>query len=166
MAATDLPAGAEVGPDDLRAVHWPSPLVPAGALSAEEIGDRRLASAIRAGEPLTDVRLVSPALLEGRAGEVAVPVRIPDGAVVALLRPGDLIDLIAADPTGAAPARRLAAGVVVLAVPPPDASGASAIGGRLVLLALSPDAARSVAETAVTSVISVTLAAQPAAADP
>ena len=78
---------------------------------------RTLAAPLRRGEPVTDVRLVGPELTDGTPGLTAVPVRLPDAAMVALLEVGDLIDLIATDPQGSG-ATVVAAGVPVLAIPP------------------------------------------------
>jgi hypothetical protein len=48
-----------------------------GALPLHPEG-RTLAGPVRAGEPVTDVRLVSPSLAAGYPGRVLVPVRIAD----------------------------------------------------------------------------------------
>ena len=63
-----------------------------------------LAGPVRAGEPLTDVRLVGASLAAAYPGAVAVPVRLPDAGMAALLRVGDRIDLVAADPRAPPPA--------------------------------------------------------------
>ncbi len=56
---------------------------------------------MRAGETITDVRLVGPALLAGYGDQlVAAPVRIADAGSAALLQPGDVIDVLAADGVG------------------------------------------------------------------
>jgi Flp pilus assembly protein CpaB len=136
-AATDLAAGTVVGPGDLVEVDFAPGSVPDG-LAAEPVG-RVLAAPLRRGEPVTDARLVAPSLLEDYPGLVAVPVRLPDAGAAALLRAGDRIDLVAADPQGAA-ATTVASDVVVLAVPVPDpvdgtaGSAGAAPPGRLVVV--------------------------------
>jgi Flp pilus assembly protein CpaB len=115
-AAHDLAPGTALALADLRPVPLPAAAVPAGALrpGAEVLG-RLVAGPVRRGEPLTDVRLVGPALLAALGpGTVAVPVRFADAGAVALLRPGDRVDVLAA-PTGlgaawAAPAAAPGAG--------------------------------------------------------
>lgn len=132
VAARTLPGGLTVGPEHVGTAARPRALVPDGALTrtGQAVG-RTLAGPVRAGEVLTDVRLLGPALLAtatgfdgttgsgGGAGDlVAVPLRIADPGVVGLLRPGDRVDVIAApvDP-GGGEARVLAWGLTVLAIP-------------------------------------------------
>ena len=73
---------------DLALRLWPPELVPAGAVRDLAAADGRvLVGAARAGEPLTDVRLVGAGLAAGGSA-AAVPVRLGDAAVAALLVPG------------------------------------------------------------------------------
>jgi hypothetical protein len=89
---------------------------------------------------------------------VRAPVRITDAAVVALLRPGDRVDVLAR-------ARIVATGVTVVAVPGqpsappaddavPDAGGAS---GALVVLAVPRYTAAALSGAAASSPLAVTL---------
>ena len=141
VAAHDLPAGVVVGAQDVRRVGFAPDSVPEG-LAREPTG-RTLAAPLRAGEPLTDVRLVGPALTDGYPGLVAVPVRLPDAGMAGLLRVGDRIDLVSADPQGRS-AETIADGVPVLALPDtPTEVGAAGLAGRLVVVgARSSDVAR------------------------
>jgi pilus assembly protein CpaB len=159
VAARDLPAGAALATDDLASAALPRDLVPSGALAAdaEPVG-RLVASAVRRGEPLTDVRLVGAGLLTGlAAGLVAVPVRLADPGTAALLRPGDAVDVLAApttpDGAGTGTAQVVAARTRVLAVPAAEAQD----DGALVVLATSPATAARLAAAAVTSRLSVTV---------
>ena len=62
-AARDLDGGV-LAPGDLTAIDLPAPAVPDGALpSGARVAGRVLASPVRRGEPLTDVRLLGPGLL-------------------------------------------------------------------------------------------------------
>ncbi|NPC97379.1 SAF domain-containing protein [Nocardioides sp. zg-DK7169] len=132
VAARDLPSGAALVAGDLVEVGFAPGTAPAG-LAEEPVG-RVLASPLRAGEAVTDVRLVGPALTQAHPGTVAVPVRLPDAGMVALLRVGDVVDLVAADPQGGEPAV-VAHSVPVLAVPDHAAdAGAQGLGGRLVVV--------------------------------
>src|SRR6476661_8890051 len=63
VAAHDLPAGTVLGPDDLARAAYSPGSVPDGLASAP--AGRTLAAPLRAGEPVTDVRLVGPALTDG-----------------------------------------------------------------------------------------------------
>ena len=153
-AARDLPAGTTLHEQDLRSVDYASGTAPTG-LASDAVG-RVLAGPVRAGEPLTDVRLVGAALAAAYPGSVAIPVRLPDAGMAALLHVGDRIDLVAADPQGGA-ARVVASDLVVVALPRPDEeSMASGMPGRLVVLA-APEAVREdVAQAAVTGFLSFT----------
>lgn len=136
VAARDLPAGVVLAPDDLRPVGFAPGSVPAG--TAEDAVGRTLAAPLRAGEPVTDVRLVGPALTRGYPGLSAVPVRLPDAGMADLLRVGDVVDLVSADPQGGA-ATIVATHVPVLAVPAttPEVR-ASGLPGRLVVVGAAP----------------------------
>lgn len=151
-AAEDLPAGTVLDGDDLVPVSRPADVVPVGALRtvADAIG-RHLAGPVRAGEALTDVRLLGAGLLT--AGEqVAAPVRVAEPAVAALLRAGDRVDVLAASPEGGELARTVASDVAVLAVPQlVDDVGE----GALVVVAASPATASRLAAAAVTGRLSV-----------
>lgn len=164
VAARDLPGGVALVAADLRTVFLPSTLTPTGVLtpSQEPLG-RVPVGPVRAGEPLTDVRLLGPGLLAGldEEGLVASTVRLEDAGTVSLLRAGDRVDLLGAavdapvgpDGTTAAagPARVVAADVTVLVVPvEPEAGNA----GLVVVATDSPTAAR-LASAAVTDRLSV-----------
>jgi Flp pilus assembly protein CpaB len=146
-AARDLPAGLVIGRDDLVSLDFAPGSVPSG-VTRDAVG-QTLAAPVRRGEPITDVRLVGPALTAGDPQLTAVPVRLPDPGMVALLDVGDRIDLIATDPEGSG-ASVVATGVPVLAVPPPsveaDASGQS---GGLVVVGVSPTEVTGLADAGV-----------------
>ena len=103
-AARDLPAGAVIGSDDLVHGRLRPGLGPEPALTGDVVG-RTLAAPVRRGEPVTDVRLVGPALTAGDPELTAVPVRLPDAGMVELLDVGDRIDLIGTDPQGVGASR-------------------------------------------------------------
>lgn len=100
VAARDLEGGTRLSPTDVTAARFPAALAPAAALPADTAVDGRvLAGPVRAGEPLTDVRLVSSELMAHMTGDptaVAVPVRLADPGVAALLVPGGRIDVVTA----------------------------------------------------------------------
>ena len=156
VAASDLAGGSRLGSEDLTTVELPVDAVPAGALpDAEVVEGRTLAAPVRSGEPLTDVRLVAPGLLDGYPGLVAAPVRVADPAAVRLLAVGDRVDLVAASPDGAG-ATVVAEGAAVVAVPGHD-PGDGLVGGGLVVVAVPPSEALALAEAAVRAVLSVVL---------
>ena len=158
-AAHDLAAGVVVGSGDLRRAPYVPGSVPDGTLAdaAAALG-RTTAGPVRAGEPLTDARLVSASLLEGYPGLVAVPVRIGDPGAVRLLRVGDRVDLLAADPQGRSSARLVGRDVPVLAIPRGgDDQPGQTNGGALVVVGVPDTTAPDLAQAAVTSYLSVVL---------
>ena len=157
VASRDLPAGHLLVADDLESRALPDATVPAGVV--DDPSGETLATPVRRGEPLTDVRLSGEALLASYPHLRALPVRIPDAGAVALLEPGDLIDLFATDPQEGG-TRMLLTGAPVLALPAPtqDAPSASGpLGGRLVVLGVAPGSRESVADAMVREFLTVSL---------
>lgn len=162
VAARDLPGGQPLASTDLIARRLPVADVPAGAFrAADRITGRLLAAPVRQGEPMTDVRLLEPALLAalGRPGLVAVPVRLSDGAAAAaLVHAGDVVDVLATDDSDGRPVgkpRTVAAAVIVLSVPAVETS--SDDGGGLLIVAVTEPQAGALAQAATGSRLSVTL---------
>jgi Flp pilus assembly protein CpaB len=155
VAARDLVSGTVLSPADLEIRRYPAAVAPPGT-AATAVG-RTLAAPVRAGEPVTDVRLVSPALGAGYPGRVVVPVRIADGDVVALLRVGDRVDVLAADPRRGV-AKTVAVDVPVVALPSPAPAadaGAAPLPGRLVVVAAAPGDVDHIAGASATDLLSV-----------
>ncbi len=159
VAASDLAAGRTLQPGDLTTHDLPTAVVPDGSTPPEELGalaGRTLAAPVRRGEPLTDLRVVSPSLLEGYPGLVAVPVRVADAGAVRLLRVGDRVDLLATDADGAG-STLVAADAPVVALPRSGSADGGLVGGGLVVVAVPETVSRVLARSAVTSVLSVVL---------
>jgi pilus assembly protein CpaB len=153
VAAADLASGATLAAGGLAVRQYPAALVPAGAL-ADPAGaaGRVLVGAARAGEPLTDSRLTGAGPLPGDAA--AVPVRLADPDVAALLRPGSRVDVVtlgerAGEPLVLAPDAEVV--TVVAAV------RAGSPGGPLVLVAMPRAVATRVAAAALADQVAVTL---------
>jgi Flp pilus assembly protein CpaB len=166
VARRDLPAGTVLTPADLTTIAVPPGAVPAGA--QRNAAGRTLAASLRRGEPITDLRLVGPGLTVGHPELVAVPVRLPDAGMAALLHVGDRIRLLATDPqTGVA--TTVSADALVLALPAGDAAptsdhtsdqasgpasgqiaAATGTSGRLVVLGVPDDLVTEVTSAAVT----------------
>lgn len=178
VAAREVPAGRVLAAEDLARGQLPPHLVPGGALTdaAQAIG-RVIPSGARKGEVLTDVRLLAARPSEHLAGVPdarTVPVRLADPDLAALLRPGDLVDVVAAGPggeedggaaEGSAPggAQVLARAAPVVALPDLGATAGQGLGGgaagkgRIVLLALPSAQAAQVAAAALDRLLTVTL---------
>lgn len=154
VAARDLPAGAEISDDDLRVVRFAPGSEPAG-VQRDPVG-QVLAAPLRRGEPVTDVRLVGPELTAGQPGLVAVPVRLPDPGMAALLDVGDRIDIVATDPQQG-DASVVADDVPVLAIPAADdLAGGSGLPGRLVVVGTGVGQVEPLAAAAVRSFVTYT----------
>ena len=98
VAAHDLGAGAVLGPGDLTTRGFAPGTVPSGHIR-DPVG-RQLAGPLRRGQPITDTALLGASLVRDRPDLVALPVRLPDTAMAELLRVGDEVDVISADPQG------------------------------------------------------------------
>lgn len=163
-AARDLKAGV-LAASDLTMVRLPMDAVPDGALRpGAAVAGRVLAAPARRGEPVTDLRLLGPALVDAYGpGMLATPVRITDADSVRLLRVGDVIDVLAAkaqwddaapDPLGATAVRA----VTVIALPRPVTSAdAMSETGALVVLATTQDQAAHLAQVGQGSRLSITI---------
>ena len=157
VAAADLPGGTTLRAGDLATARFRDDTAPSGAVRrVEQATGRVLAAPLRQGEALTDLRLVAPGLLEGYPGRVAAPVRLGDAASVALLRVGDRVDLVAADPAGGT-ALAVARDAPVVALPRPTDAGQDLEPGGLVVVAVPEQQALALARAAVTQVLSYVL---------
>ena len=156
-AGRDLPGGSVLRPQDLELTRLPHDAAPDGALrDAAAVSGRTLAAPLARGEVVTEPRTVGVGLLAGYPGRTAVPVRVSDAAVVDLLRVGDRVTLVGADPEGRTPPATLAEDVPVIAIPREagEAFG-SATPGRLVLVAVSSACATEVAARSMSGYITV-----------
>lgn len=148
IAAADIRPGSVLDADDVTTVAAPRSLTPPGALTrpGDAVG-RRVTGPVRRGEMVTADRLLNSRLPESITGDDTarlVAVRPADETVIALVRQGDLIDVLDADAT-------VLARSAVVAVAPQSASAQgvtrSASGSQPVLLAMDEDSAHRVAAT-------------------
>lgn len=162
VSARDLPAGTLLRAGDLKVVDVPEDVRPQGATDRPASAEgRMLVGAARAGEPLTDVRLVRADIPgTGDPESSTVPVRLADAGVAELLRPGQRVDVVAAAEAGRE-ASVLASAAVVAAVGAPDTAEPRAARagskGPLVLLSLPAAIATRVAATSLERPLAVTL---------
>lgn len=160
VTSRDVPAGRELQTGDLLVVQAPRSVLPAGVLTTRAAAAGRvLAGAARRGEPVTDARLAGhhSGRLGGGPGTAAVPVRLADTAVAALLQPGARVDVVTMDDDTDG-GQVLASGATVVAVadgvdPQPGGHGR----GRLVLLGLPAATANRVAAVSLSQPVTVTL---------
>ncbi|MPY41204.1 hypothetical protein FNH04_15185 [Streptomyces phyllanthi] len=130
-------------------------LVAAGPPGAEPAREIQRARGHPAAEPAQERRRAVEGGAEGAAEMVAAPVRIADSAAVRLLRPGDRVDVIAAEESvrGGHDARVVARGARVTRVPTASAGES----GALVVLSVPRPTAARLAGAGATSRLAVTL---------
>ncbi|MBI3228229.1 MAG: flagellar biosynthesis protein FlgA [Mycolicibacterium cosmeticum] len=161
VAARDLEPGTALTPADVQIEARTAATVPDGAQSDLAAAlDATLAGPARRGEVLTDVRLLGSRLAEATAGPQAriVSLHLADDALVDLIRPGDVVDILAggSTPGGTDADPEVIATDAVVALVSPRGTGAATGADRVVLVALPRTAANQVAGVALTRQITVT----------
>lgn len=168
VADHDLRPGTALTADDVRLEKRLAATVPDGARA--EVGavvGSTLAGPARRGEVLTDVRLLGSRLADAAIGSKAgpgariVPLHLADGALIDLVRAGDVVDVLAAPATGApetshAAPKVVATDAVVVLVSAKEKLQA-ADGDRVVLVALPARVANTVAGSALGQTVTLTL---------
>ena len=160
VATRDLASGVELTADDVRLENRTAATVPDGSQS--DVGaviGATLAGPARRGEVLTDVRVLGPRLAESVAGPDAriVPLPLADTALLDLVRPGDVVDVLAAGaepPHGRRPQLVATDAVVVLVSEKPKGAGSGS--DRVVLVAVAAHAANDVAAAALLQTVTLT----------
>lgn len=160
VATHDLASGVELSADDVRLENRTAATLPDGAQS--DIGavvGATLAGPARRGEVLTDVRVLGPRLAESVAGPDAriVPLPLADSAVLDLVRPGDVVDVLAAGSEAGAEAHpQLVATNAVVVLVSEKPKGAANGSDRVVLVAVGAHAANEVAAAALLQTVTLT----------
>ena len=159
-AARDLSPGRALTVDDLATEKLSATMVPDGALgSVDLVVGATLAGPVRRGEVLTDARVLGSRLAGLAAGPDArvVPLHLADAAVLDLIRPGDVVDVLGAvsAETDAEP-RVIAANAIVVLVSARQKS-AGAGDERVVLVALPAAAANALAGATLVQTVTLTI---------
>jgi Flp pilus assembly protein CpaB len=163
VAARDLAPGVALTASDLRVESHSATTIPDGSRSdpATLVGST-LAGPARRGEVLTDVRLLGPRLAEATAGPNArvVPLRLADAALLDLIHPGDVVDVLAADstsPGGSADEQpRVVATNAVVVLVSERLTSPGRGDDRVVLVALPAHTANEVAGASLTQAVTLT----------
>jgi len=180
-ASAALSAGHILTDADLAEIAWPEHLpAPQGLTDRSDIIGRTTAGPLAPGELVSESRLVSPGLLEianlartrGTESVVAAPVRLADPDQASLVRPGDLVDVLAARAVdgGGQSATLVAADAIVITIPggaaasedtglmaPGGGSTGNLDGGHLIVLAVEESTAIDLAAASTRSQLSVVL---------
>ena len=152
---TELPGGTRLSTADLRVDEVVAADVPDGTV-ADPAGllGRTLAAPVARGQIMTELAVTSAREPAGR-GRVLAPLRLADAEVVALLRAGDVVDVLAAD-AQSEQAYVAGRGVRVVTVPqPPDPAAGADPAGALVLVEVDAETARVLARAAVAASLTV-----------
>jgi len=123
VVAHDVSSGRVLTADDLTTVDVPPDARPDHLLDLDAAVGRRVAGPMRAGEAVTDRRVISPRDLDGATLSM---VRVDDPATLIGLRVGDRVDVLAADDDGSAHA--VVRGATVAVLPPGEGGAVAAVG--------------------------------------
>ncbi len=181
VTSRSLPAGHTISDGDTTTADWPTAIgEPLNTADPSQVTGRITAGPLAAGEPVTTNRLVGPGLLQqtdsvaadGRSGiYVAAPVRLADAGQTALIRPGDVVDVLAARATdgGGQSAEQVAVDARVITVASrsegdtgllPHGGGQdsdSSEPGSMIVLSVSEQTATDLAAAATRSRLSIVL---------
>ncbi|BBX06168.1 SAF domain-containing protein [Mycolicibacterium aichiense] len=160
VAAHDLSPGLTLDADAVKVEKHSAATVPDGSLTkVDDVIGATLAGPARRGEVLTDVRVLGSRLTGLSAGPDArvVPLHLADAAVLDVIRPGDVVDVMGAADGGGDPKPTLAAtnAVVVLVSPKQKAAGAG--DDRVVLVALPAAGAHALAAATLVQTVTLTI---------
>jgi pilus assembly protein CpaB len=155
-AKSELPGGTVLTPADLTLEPVVASDVPKGVLTdPNDLVGKTLTAPVAENQMMT-LLTTTAARASVAPGHVIAPLRLADPAVAALLRPGDVVDIVAADPDAQPGATVVAAGARVVTVPqlPDDRAGPSPEGG-LVLIDVDSQTAAVVAQVAASGTLSI-----------
>ncbi|MFN8088713.1 MAG: SAF domain-containing protein [Mycobacterium sp.] len=160
VAAHDLRPGVVLEADDVRAVTRSAATVPDGAVTGlPAIVGATLAGPARSGEVLTDARVLGPRLAGLTIGPNAriVPLRLADAAVLDLIHPGDVVDVLGAPSAASDVEPRLVASNAVVVLVSAKQTNSTTDRERVVLVALPAGAANALAGATLVETVTLTI---------
>jgi hypothetical protein len=164
VAGRDLRPGIALTAADVQLEKRLVSTVPDGSRAdLDAVVGSTLAGPTRRGEVLTDVRLLGSRLAESTAGPGAriVPLHLADGALIDLVRVGDVVDVLAAPATGSPETAQVVPKVVatdaVVVLVSAKQKVQAADSDRVVLVALPARLANTVAGSALGQAVTLTL---------
>jgi Flp pilus assembly protein CpaB len=154
-AKAQLPGGTVVSASDVVLDRVAASDVPEGVLTDPlALLGKTLAAPVAENQMLTPL-VVTAARTSVSQGHVIAPLRLADTALAALLRPGDVVDVIAAD-AQAEQAAVVAAGARVVTIPElPDERASPGPEGALVLIDVDAQTASVLAHAAAAATLSI-----------
>ena len=148
-ARSQLPAGSVVSTADLLLDRVAASDVPDGVLTDPvALVGKTLAAPVAENQMMTPLAATDARTSVPR-GHVIAPLRLADATLAGLLRPGDLIDVIAADPQAGQ------ATVVAAGARAPEVGAGSGPEGALVLIDVDAHTASVVAQAAAAATLSI-----------
>lgn len=160
VAVHDLAPGVTLSAADVTVDSRPAPTVPEGALTdVDAVVGTSLAGPSRRGEILTDARVLGSRLAGLSAGPDArvVPLHLADAAVLDLIRPGDVVDVVGAPSADPEARPRVVASHAVVVLVSPRPTGPGATDERVVLVALPANAANALAGATLVQTVTLTI---------
>ena len=160
VAARDLSPGVTLRADDVAVAKRPAAWIPDGAANAvESVIGATLAGPSRRGEVLTDARILGSRLtgLSTGADARVVPLHLADAAVVDLIRPGDVVDVLGASAADTDAHPRVVANNAVVVLVSPESTALGATNDRVVLVALPAAAATALAGATLVQSVTLTI---------
>jgi Flp pilus assembly protein CpaB len=160
VAAHDLSPGLALSAADIKLEKRSATTVPDGVqMTIDALIGATLAGPARRGEVLTDVRVLGSRLAGLTAGPDArvVPLHLADAAVLDLIRPGDVVDVMGAADAGTDAKPTLAASDAIVVLVSPKQKAAGAGDDRVVLVALPAGAAHSLAAATLVQTVTLTI---------
>jgi pilus assembly protein CpaB len=155
-AKSQLPGGAVLSATDLVLDPVMASDVPDGVLiDPGDLIGKTLTAPVAENQMMTLLTTTGSGA-SVQPGHVMAPLRLADTAVSALLRPGDVVDVVAADGQGQQPATVIAMSARVVTVPelPDDRAGPGPDGG-LVLVDVDSHTATVLAQAAAAGTLSI-----------
>ena len=155
-ARSQLPSGMVLSASDLVLDRVVASDVPKGVLTnPNDLVGKTLAAPVAENQMMT-LLTTTTARTSVPPGHVIAPLRLADSALTALLRPGDVVDVVAADPEGEQPATVIAAGARVVTVPEaPNDRAAPGPDGAVVLIDVDSHTAAVLAQAGASSTLSL-----------
>jgi len=160
IAAHDLSPGVTLTPDDVRLERRSAATLPEGSQdNLESVVGATLAGPTRRGEVLTDVRVLGSRLAGLTTGPDAriVPLHLTDAAVLDLIRPGDVVDVLGATSAAADPHPQVIASAAIVVLVSAKQKTAGAGNDRVVLVALPAPAANALAGATLVQTVTLTI---------
>ena len=162
IAAHDISPGQPLTISDLTTREFRPGDLPAGTVdNAADFLDKTVTGPVRAGEILTDSRVLTsrlPVQIMQRPDARLVPVKVADTAVIDLLREGDVVDVLSiddADTAEGSSATKVLAKAAVVALVSQESGSRTGSDARLAVLALPERDAHVVGAATLTAPIAL-----------